>query len=73
MNDKIKCATNNPSAISEETRRKMDADRKLAQARQDGCTCASGAQAIGCKAYDKGTCLWHPDNDPYGQKERRSS
>lgn len=34
------------------------------------CTCSVNYQVIGCVAYDSKKCIWHPDNDPYGLKDR---
>ncbi len=34
------------------------------------CICGGSFQAIGCPAYDDKSCVWHPDNDPYGLKDR---
>jgi hypothetical protein len=36
----------------------------------ESCTCTGGYQVIGCTAYDSGKCIWHPNNDPYGLKNR---
>lgn len=34
------------------------------------CICEGSFQSIGCPAYDDKSCIWHPDNDPYGLKDR---
>jgi len=48
-------------------------DKKIAPSELNdnkSCICGGSFQSIGCPAYDDKTCIWHPDNDPYGLKDR---
>jgi hypothetical protein len=36
----------------------------------EACTCSPSYQSLGCAAYKHGLCIWHPNNDPYKQKEK---
>ena len=54
----LKCGTFNNNEISEETKKRMRADRAYAEAKQlFGCKCHPSAQVIGCPAYDKKKCI----------------
>ncbi len=58
----IKCATfRNPSELPADVRRTMQADRIRAEADKDDCHCNGGMQSYGCPAFEKKTCIWHPD------------
>lgn len=48
-------------------RKKKSADL---QSMINDCICTGSGQAIGCPAYPEKNCIWHPENDPYDQKNR---